>query len=201
MAENKKSFILHADYIHTVKKLSKEKAGELFVLILEYVNDLNPIPQSELIEIAFEPIKQQLKRNLREWEKTREKRAKSGSLGGVKSGISRNNEANEANASKTKQTKQKQANEAVSVSVSDKIDSNNSSSSTSEQFLKICEYLRGAAPISIGNPEIEQQARELMKNYAGKKIGNMRALCNTWMSNYQDSTVLPQTPKNLNGIL
>ena len=43
MAEDKKSFLLYADLIHTVKKLPKEKIGDLFLTILEYVNDTNPI--------------------------------------------------------------------------------------------------------------------------------------------------------------
>lgn len=64
MAENKRSFLLYVDLIHTVKKMKKEKAGELFLTILEYVNDLNPDVEDELIDLVFEPIKQQLKRDL-----------------------------------------------------------------------------------------------------------------------------------------
>ena len=70
MAENKKSFMLYVDLIHTVKKLDKSKVGELFIHILEYVNDLNPVTNDLIIEIAFEPIKQQLKRDLRKYEDT-----------------------------------------------------------------------------------------------------------------------------------
>ena len=68
MAEDKKSFLLYVDLIHTVKKLPKEKIGDLFLTILEYVNDMNPTVDDILVEIAFEPIKQQLKRDLRQWE-------------------------------------------------------------------------------------------------------------------------------------
>ena len=42
MAENKKSFILYCDLIHTIEKMPNEKAGELFKHILMYVNDKNP---------------------------------------------------------------------------------------------------------------------------------------------------------------
>ena len=42
MAENKKSFILYADLIHTLRKMPSEKRGDLFMHILEYVNDENP---------------------------------------------------------------------------------------------------------------------------------------------------------------
>ena len=68
MAKDKKSFILYADLIHTVKKLPKEKAGELFNHILEYVNDLNPTSNDLMIELVFEPIKHQLKRDLKRYE-------------------------------------------------------------------------------------------------------------------------------------
>lgn len=71
MAIDKKSFVLYSDLIHTVKKLPNEKAGELFKHILSYVNDENPVTDDILIEISFEPIKQQLKRDLLKYEEKR----------------------------------------------------------------------------------------------------------------------------------
>lgn len=41
MAENKRSFILYADYLHTVSKLTKPQAGRLFKLIFKYVNNID----------------------------------------------------------------------------------------------------------------------------------------------------------------
>ena len=82
MAENKKSFILYADLIHTVEKLPDDKAGELFKHILRYVNDQNPVTPDLLIEVTFEPIKQQLKRDLKKWVGYIEKQRENGSLGG-----------------------------------------------------------------------------------------------------------------------
>lgn len=84
MAEDKKSFILYADLIHMVKKLPKEKQADLFMLILEYVNDENPITEDILLEIAFEPIKQQLKRDLKKYEGKKEKKSESAKLGNLK---------------------------------------------------------------------------------------------------------------------
>ncbi len=84
MAEDKKSFLLYVDLIHTVKKLPKEKIGDLFLTILEYVNDMNPTVDDILVEIAFEPIKQQLKRDLRQWEEKIEVRSANGYLGNLK---------------------------------------------------------------------------------------------------------------------
>jgi len=81
MAENKKSFVLYCDLIHTIEKLPSEKAGELFKHILRYVNDTNPTTEDIIVEIAFEPIKQQLKRDLREWEQERINRSEAGKKG------------------------------------------------------------------------------------------------------------------------
>lgn len=78
MAENKKGFILYADLIHTINKIDNENAGLLFKHLLAYVNDLNPEPPNLIIEIAFEPIKQQLKRDLKHWESVRLKRVEAG---------------------------------------------------------------------------------------------------------------------------
>lgn len=68
MAENKKSFVLYADLINTFEELSDEEAGKLMKLILRYVNDKNPTTDDRLIKIVFEPIKQQLKRDLVKYE-------------------------------------------------------------------------------------------------------------------------------------
>lgn len=68
MATNKKSFLLYCDIIHTIEKLSDEQAGKLLKHILRYVNDQDPIAEDVLTEIAFEPIKQNLKRDLVKYE-------------------------------------------------------------------------------------------------------------------------------------
>lgn len=73
MADYKNGFLLYKDLIHSVRKLPKEKAGELFLHILEYVNDEEPETDCILIELAFEPVKQSLKRDLKKYEKTKER--------------------------------------------------------------------------------------------------------------------------------
>ena len=69
MAKGKHGFVLYTDLIHTVRKMPKEKAGELFITILQYVNDENPVVNDLMVDLVFEPIKQQLKRDLRKYEK------------------------------------------------------------------------------------------------------------------------------------
>jgi hypothetical protein len=78
MAKNKKSFILYADLIEVIEKLPDEIAGKLFKIILQYVNDKNPVVEDLLLQVAFEPIKSQLKRDLITWEDTRVKRSEAG---------------------------------------------------------------------------------------------------------------------------
>lgn len=84
MAENKRSFVLYADLIHTVKKMPKEKAGELFMTILSYVNDLNPVVEDMTVDLVFEPIKQQLKRDLVKWEGEIVRKSEGGAMGNLK---------------------------------------------------------------------------------------------------------------------
>lgn len=73
MAEDKNGFLLYKDLIKTVQKLPLDKAGELFMHILKYVNGEKPETDDLIIEIAFEPVKQKLKRDLKKYEETKEK--------------------------------------------------------------------------------------------------------------------------------
>lgn len=68
MAQDKKSFVLYVDLIHTVEKLPDDMAGQLFKHLLRYVNDQYPDAPNTLIDVVFEPIKQQLKRDLKKYE-------------------------------------------------------------------------------------------------------------------------------------
>ena len=78
MAEGKKAFILYCDLLHTVDKLTDEQAGDLFKHILKYVNDQHPQPNNFITEIAFEPVKQQLKRDLKQYEQKQAQRIEAG---------------------------------------------------------------------------------------------------------------------------
>ena len=84
MAEEKKGFLLYSDIIHTIEKLTDEQAGVLFKHILKYVNDENPECKDLITEIAFEPIKQSLKRDLLKWDDKKQKRSEAGIAGATK---------------------------------------------------------------------------------------------------------------------
>lgn len=71
MATEKNSFLLYCDIIHTIEKLPDVDAGQLLKHILRYVNDKEPVTENPLVEIAFEPIRQSLKRDLVKYENIR----------------------------------------------------------------------------------------------------------------------------------
>jgi uncharacterized phage protein (TIGR02220 family) len=84
MAKDKKSFILYVDQKDLWNKLPDEIAGKLIKHIYSYVSDENPSSNDLIIEIAFEPIKQQLKRDLKLFEEKRVKRSEAGIAGANK---------------------------------------------------------------------------------------------------------------------
>lgn len=162
MAKGKKSFVLYADLIETVSHLSDGQAGQLFKLILDYVNDKKPDEPTELVmRVAFSPIKISLKRDLSKWEKNKKSRSMAGKKGGIKSGESRRNKANqnEANEASASKSKQNEANEAVSVSVSV-----NGSVSVSDNVINI---------LKEGEAEkiIEYCAITMRRQYTKERIG------------------------------
>ena len=84
MAKDKKGFILYADQKALFDQLPNEKAGELIKFIFSYVNDENPISEDLIINLAFTPIQQQLKRDLIKYEETKDNRSKAGKAGANK---------------------------------------------------------------------------------------------------------------------
>jgi hypothetical protein len=136
MAENKKSFILYCDIMNVVDKLTDEQAGRLFKHILKYVNDQNPVIDDILLDVAFEPIKQALKRDLVKYEEKKDKRRISGKQGANKRwqnmANAKNAMPNIANAKSEWQTIANIA-DSVSVSVNDNVNVNDSVSVINKQ--------------------------------------------------------------------
>lgn len=81
MAEGKKSFVLYSDQRGVFDKLSDEQAGILIKHIFGYVNDEKP-KGDFVTELAFELIKQQLKRDLVKYEVRADRSRTNGKLGG-----------------------------------------------------------------------------------------------------------------------
>lgn len=108
MAEDKKGFILYADQKELFSQLPDELAGKLIKHIMAYVNDENPVSDDIVINIAFTPIKLQLKRDLVKFEETKGRRSIAGKIGAEKRWQTIANDSKRiqaiANDSKPKQT-------------------------------------------------------------------------------------------------
>ena len=96
MAKDKKSVLLYCDIIHTVEGLTDEEAGRLFKHYLRYINDLDPVSEDRLTTLLFEPIKQNLKRDLKKWEAKSERNSNI-----AKEGWKKRREANASERIKT----------------------------------------------------------------------------------------------------
>lgn len=144
MADTKKSFILYADLIHTVKKMKPEDAGELFLHILKYINADEPETDNMIVDLTFEPIKQQLKRDLKGWESKRLKRAEAGRKGGL---------------AKASNAKQDLANLAVNVNGTVTVNGNDNvikKDNITERKLKFTTSLK---------PFLETYGKEMLNNF------------------------------------
>ena len=110
----KDNILINLDDYQAVRNFSNEDAGKLFHTLCRYslgeeIGDLE-----DKIQVAFNFFKNRLDKNRKNWEKTRNERIKSGTLGGL---------AKQANANFAKQNKQTVANLPVNVSdsVSDSV--------------------------------------------------------------------------------
>ena len=116
MAENKKSVLLYCDIIHTVKELEDDEAGRLFKHYLEYINDLNPDAPDKLTKLLFEPIKQNLKRDLKKWEGIIEGRSIAG-----KASAEKRRQQKATNSTSVKSVQQSSTNPTVKDTVTVKV--------------------------------------------------------------------------------
>lgn len=174
---NKKSFILYVDIIHTVDGLTDEEAGKLFKHLLNYVNDKQPEAPDRLTALLFEPVKQQLKRDLVKWSGKTEHLSANGKLGGIKSGEARRNkakqiEANEPNASNLKQSEADEpVNVNVNVSVSDNVIVNVKKKEESEKhFLHTFIEINCLNVSKIQKQMSVKDCEMLVKNFGQQKV-------------------------------
>jgi len=185
MAKDKKSFILYSDIIHTVEKLTDSDAGQLLKHLLRYVNDQNPITDNTLVEIAFEPIKQQLKRDLVKFEDVKVKRSEAGKAGANKRWqmLSNDNKGNQSIAN---------------IAVNDNDNVNVISK----------DIYRSFAHLSITNSDVEKllekysineidEVLDSIENFKGnKKYTSLYLTANKWLSKNKKSTEVEE-PKEL----
>lgn len=196
MAENKKSFVLYADLIHTVKHLSNEQAGELFKHVLKYVNDENPISDNIIINLSFEPIKQQLKRDLKKYESKKQQWSEAGK---------RSAEVRNAKKKVTKSTDVKNVknistdltvNDNVSVNDNDTVNDILLEKETKELFNKWVDY-RNEIKKPIKETTKKSIAEKIKENgYEISKLVIENSIENGWQGLFWDK-ILDKNNKNI----
>ena len=82
MAENKKSIIVYAEWIELFEELEDQEAGRLIKHFFRYVNDQAPEAPDRITKLAFIPIQQTLKRDLKKYETYIDKQKANGKKGG-----------------------------------------------------------------------------------------------------------------------
>ena len=172
MAQDKNSFLLYCDLIHTVKKLTDEQAGKLFKHVLEYVNDLNPQTDDILLQVCFEPIRQNLKRDLKKYQNMREKKRQAGKKGANKRW---HNIADDSTAKKDI------APMAVSVTVSDSV--NDIYRSFAHLSMSVAEFKKLEVDYEKQTIDSCLDSIENFKN--NKKYKSLYLTCKNWLKKEQ----------------
>jgi len=115
MNNKKKSFILYLDQQDLFNKLPDEIAGKLIKHIFSYVNCENPEANDLLLDVAFSPIKQALKRDLSKWKDHIQQRVDAGKKSAAKRANDKQRNPTTVKPRSTKST------DSVNVSVSDSV--------------------------------------------------------------------------------
>jgi hypothetical protein len=185
MAKDKKSFILYVDQKDLFNKLPDEIAGKLIKHIYSYVSDENPESEDLIVNIAFEPIKQQLKRDLKLFEEKRIKRSEAGLAGANKRWQEMANDS-------------KRINDIAKIAVNDNDNVNVISK----------DIYRSFAHLSISNSDVEKllekysineidEVLDSIENFKGnKKYTSLYLTANKWLSKNKKSTEVEE-PKEL----
>jgi hypothetical protein len=187
MAKDKKSFLLYCDQQGVFNKLPDEIAGKLIKHIFAYVNDENPPCDDLLLSIAFEPIQQSLKRDLKKYEVYIGKQKENGAKGG------RPKKEEETQITQPFFQEPKKA-DSVSVSVSESVNDNKKQKDVfiKPSIVEIKTYMT-----EIGMADVSEKWFDYYESngwLVGKnKMKNWKAAVRTWKNNnLSNNTTTPQ---------
>jgi len=201
MAEDKKSFLLYTDLIHTVNKMPNDKAGELFKHILSYVNDLNPETEDLIIQLTFEPIKQQLKRDLLKYKESIIDKSNAGKLGNLKrwhkdlydkvidNQLEFDNALNIAESRKASHTDNMQSQPIAEIAVNDNVNDINNNIIESFDFDGLLVFINSTfgKNFKLINDKVKKKYKALIKQgYDKKQI--IQAMVNAKENSYHKET-------------
>lgn len=162
MAEGKRSFLLYTDIVHTVDIMTDEQAGKLFRHILHYVNDRDPQTDDVLLKLAFEPIRQNLKRDLVRYEQMRANRIAAGQASGeARRDRKKQNEQVLTPVQSVEQTRTKRT---VNVNVNDSVNVKEKRGDVAVATHPLTIWINTNAPTvqKLKNPLTDSEAAELL---------------------------------------
>ena len=102
-SQEKNSFVLYAEYIRQVDRLSDSQAGALFRAILSYASGQKLPEMDAVTAMAFDFIQSRMDKDSEKYQKTVEKRREAGKKGGEAK--AKNAKSDSSKSSKAKNTK------------------------------------------------------------------------------------------------
>lgn len=187
MAAGKKSFVLYTDYDTIFEQLTDSEAGKIVKHLFKYVNDKEPELEDRMLKILFEPIKQQLKRDLKKWDKVLKKK----SDGGKKGMAARWNKDNIPKHPITTDNILKDTltpiTDTVFVddTVTDNVNGDDERQIEDEKFNNnsFFEKFRRVASSNITDKELRQEVGRFRNKYPNIHINQSGGLINAWVAN------------------
>jgi len=89
MAEGKNKVVVYADWISNFEELTDLELGKLMRHFFDYINDKNPVLDDRYLKIAWKPIENTLKRDLKSWEDKAPSRTNKARIAGLASAEAR----------------------------------------------------------------------------------------------------------------
>ena len=187
MAAGKKSVLLYCDLIHTIEKMDDETAGVFFKHYLRYINDKEPETDNLIVELTFESVKQNLKRDLLKWDEIKGKRSEAGKKSAQARALKRK-EQTETNSTSVESVQQNPTNPTVTVNDNVNVtvnDINTSINAPSEKpkasidFVELLKYLnettgrKGKEQFRVINDTVKNKYKARLKDgYTKDNIAN-----------------------------
>jgi len=166
MAEDKNSVLFYCDVIHVVEELEDDEAGRLFKHYLRYINDMNPTAPDKLTQVVFEPIKQNLKRDLKKWERIKEKRSDAGKKSAELKKSSKSVEQYPTNSTLVESVEQDSTNSTVNDNVNVTVNVNGNVTSNKRANALVVEKSTTAQ----NNAKLKIEYQELIDTISGRDL-------------------------------
>ena len=202
MANNKKSFVAYCDWGEIFDELEDKDAGKLVKHLFDYVRDKKP-SSDKLTQLLFITIQQTLKRDLENWETTRQSRSKAGKASAeARKNKKQQKPTNSTNVKSVQQNQQEPTKSTVSVSV-------NVSEKIKER--ELIEYAIGLKGDRFCEKKLELLAKDAHQHYTlnnwiqknGNEIKQPKLVFyNNWFKKARDAgDLFPRIGDNLSPIL